>query len=131
MSDSAIGAPAPRVSAPTNTPASAPPRSTGDGLLSPGASGGESQDSPFGPAVKIGGAPPSSVFTVYTANGTFGPSAADQPAVRVAAPTVDFSHSLPRSTMYERLGKLVYQIQLAMRGGGQGGAYTLGYSLVV
>ncbi|MBV8169208.1 MAG: hypothetical protein JO021_20615 [Alphaproteobacteria bacterium] len=77
----------------------------------------------------VGSSAPPAVFSVYTAKGA---QADDQPTVRVTPPSVDFSDTgLPASTLYQRLGQVIYQIQAAFRGGGLGASYSLGYRLVV
>jgi hypothetical protein len=128
MTDTAISGAAPRISAPPSSPANAP-------ASAPGRPAADTQgiagDEGFGPAVVIGGSAPAAEFSVYTANGTFGPDASNAPTLRIAAPTVDFSGELPPSKLYERLGRIINQIQLVFRGGGLGGSYTLGYSLQV
>ena len=127
MSDSAITA------APSPTGASGPSSTPVNAITAPGTgtspSGAPSGEPGFGPAVVIGGGAPPAVFSVYTAKGT---QADDQPTLRVSAPSVDLAGSgLPPSTMYERLGRIIYSIQAAFRGGGLGTAYSLGYRLVV
>lgn len=125
MADSSISAATPRSSAPVSTPAGAAARpSAGGGATTAPEAGGDA----FGPAVVVGGGAPPSVFSVYTAQGK---DAAKQPTLRVSAPTVSHGGQVPSSTMYERLGRIVYQIQLAFRGGGLGSSYTLGYSVIV
>src|SRR4051812_22277071 len=127
MSDTAItAAPSPTgASGPSNAPVSAVSAASGSPATSAPAGG----KSDFGPAVGVGGGAPPAAFSIYTAKG---PKANDQPTLRITAPTVDLAGSgLPSSTLYERLGKVIYHIQAAFRGGGLGASYSLGYSLVV
>ena len=132
MSDTAITA-APSLagaSGPSNQPvsgASAP--AAGPPATGAPAPGGPTDGAAFGPAVVIGGSAPPASFSIYTAKGA---QAADQPTLRITAPSVDLAGTgLPPSTLYERLGRIVYSIQAAFRGGGLGASYSLGYRLVV
>lgn len=128
MSDSAITA-APSLagsSGPSSTPVNA---ITAPASGTPPSGGAPAGETGFGPAVVIGGSAPPSVFSVYTAKGA---QAADQPTLRISAPSVDLAGTgLPPSTLYERLGRIIYSIQAAFRGGGLGASYSLGYRLVV
>ena len=127
MSDTAITA-APSLagaSGPSNQPVSAV-SAPAAGTPAPG---GPTDGAAFGPAVVVGSSAPPAVFSVYTAKGT---QAEDQPTLRITAPSVDLAGTgLPASTMYERLGRIIYSIQAAFRGGGLGASYSLGYRLVV
>ena len=127
MSDTAITA------APSLAGASGPSNQPVSGASAPAAgtpaTGGPTDGAAFGPAVVIGGSAPPASFSIYTAKGA---QAADQPTLRITAPSVDLAGTgLPPSTLYERLGRIVYSIQAAFRGGGLGASYSLGYRLVV